>query len=449
MSRAISIRKNNNIFSIYKKAEDDPLLTWHRNRTLDKSNLSKQLVQSLLKILPLITDNEVSFNYQKSYDFIVSLNSWIEKNYSTIGSLLDKNWVEYPNSFVKDESNIEYTSNNGETFLISKMEEEPVDMKIISSAILLPSGKIPKLNLWIGKTINTYNWDPNNILPKDLVRYEFLIRALKKLAGYNFEFDLNPYQGAKLSDFINENKDKLNNLFTFFNKQPEYLGSGADGIAFKIGDGFVLKLFNTPHGHNEAIKAMERLHKSPDLAKTEANIYDAGMLGVFSSTPIYYYIIEYMIPVLNKLSDSAEDALIEILHYIKYIIENKNFLPKYSAFKKVIDNPKYSSLIKSTIEADVENILQNYFLNLTQDAINTQAYLAVSPVKSKRDVERDNIFSTVELREDWLKNLIEEIIFKYVTGRTDLHLGNLGVTSYGNFRYFDPAHEDWTSNLNL
>jgi hypothetical protein len=37
---------------------------------------------------------------------------------------------------------------------------------------------------------------------------------------------------------------------------------------------------------------------------------------------------------------------------------------------------------------------------------------------------------------------------KFLTSRGDLHLGNLGLTGYGDFRYYDPAHGSHTEHLN-
>ena len=44
---------------------------------------------------------------------------------------------------------------------------------------------------------------------------------------------------------------------------------------------------------------------------------------------------------------------------------------------------------------------------------------------------------TTNLRPSWLPSLIQEVLMKNVIGRIDLHMGNIGVTSYGEFRFFD------------
>jgi hypothetical protein len=54
-----------------------------------------------------------------------------------------------------------------------------------------------------------------------------------------------------------------------------------------------------------------------------------------------------------------------------------------------------------------------------------------------------------QLKDNWLRLYIEEIIVKYLTSRTDLHLGNLGITNSGELRYFDPSYGNWVSKLNL
>ena len=63
----------------------------------------------------------------------------------------------------------------------------------------------------------------------------------------------------------------------------------------------------------------------------------------------------------------------------------------------------------------------------------------------KSDVEK----GISNLNKTWLQSFVEEILMKYLTGRTDLHLGNLGVTSYGELRYFDPSFANWNSDINI
>jgi isocitrate dehydrogenase kinase/phosphatase len=41
------------------------------------------------------------------------------------------------------------------------------------------------------------------------------------------------------------------------------------------------------------------------------------------------------------------------------------------------------------------------------------------------------------------------MIVKFITGRTDSILGNLGVTRYGQFRFFDPDSSMYTEDFHL
>lgn len=50
-----------------------------------------------------------------------------------------------------------------------------------------------------------------------------------------------------------------------------------------------------------------------------------------------------------------------------------------------------------------------------------------------------------DLDQNWLEGFLKEIIMKFLTRRTDLHTGNLGITKHRKLRYFDPAHPDLTN----
>lgn len=70
---------------------------------------------------------------------------------------------------------------------------------------------------------------------------------------------------------------------------------------------------------------------------------------------------------------------------------------------------------------------------------------------TKEDAETVHIVETQypELNKDWLMLLTEEMIMKFITDRTDLHVGNLGITPNGKFRYFDPAYKEGLTELNV
>ena len=103
---------------------------------------------------------------------------------------------------------------------------------------------------------------------------------------------------------------------------------------------------------------------------------------------------------------------------------------KWRNLKPLVNNPEHSGEIKDKVRrgaAEMARRIRNYLGNTAFDYIE----------------------SAEDLRSDWLESLAEEFIMKYLTGRTDLHAGNIGLTQYGNFRYFDPAYSHWTSNINV
>jgi recombinational DNA repair protein RecR len=57
---------------------------------------------------------------------------------------------------------------------------------------------------------------------------------------------------------------------------------------------------------------------------------------------------------------------------------------------------------------------------------------------TKEVISYVNQVSEIELKSNWLERLVEEILFHIVFSNTDLHMGNLGLTNNGEFRYFDP-----------
>jgi len=173
------------------------------------------------------------------------------------------------------------------------------------------------------------------------------------------------------------------------------------------------------------------------MAKTEAMVYESGILGYVKNQPIYYYIMEKMDPVLNPdsgLSTQSVDAIGYIASEIAKIIKN-NFIDKINTMRKIIRKEELSQKSKDILKRNINLISRQIFSSLHKNEI-IDLY--------KETVDKDKI-----LRNNWLFFLIEEIVVKVITGRGDLHMGNIGVNSQGFLRYFDPAHELFETRINL
>lgn len=345
-------------------------------------------------------------------------SKWLEKNKSVLGHGIYDEW-----SVGSDPEGISYLGlnidDNKKIYARIYAVADFASFKQKSSAILHPVGNIPKLWIVIGtRTSGLEKLDPT------LSQDAFIVMALSTL------FEAYPGNKAfqeKAAKFIKDNILSINKIKKFFTLIPRKLGAGVDGIAFAISSTLVIKIHRSEFLFHEAQKAMKRLHAIPDLAKTEAMIYDAGIIGAFpdqgGSALVYYTIIERMKPVTD-MSRHTQSYLSRILgRFARKITSEKEAKWKYlkEKLKENISDEKTHAIIKEEVSK----------------AANEMADVV------KKELP-ESYFTVIEsqipnLRPTWIFSLAEEIIMKYLTSRTDLHIGNLGVTNYGEFRYFDPA----------
>lgn len=293
--------------------------------------------------------------------------------------------------------------------------ENNIQYDIIKHGFLKGYKGIP--NLYIFSAVNSgFTSEP---ISKTLSPFAFIEKALKNIESLNSNdlIELFP-------QFIQDNKDKLLKLMSSFSYAPKYIGGGIDGSAFDVGNNLIFKIFTESYSYYKAKEAYERLHKNPDLAKNEAMIYDVGILGNFANTTLYYYIMEKMIPV----DDTMNIYLSKIINYIGQYI--RNFQDSINQYKKLLHDPKNNDKVKNFLTTTSERIEKELYSEHSKEIYNMETYVD-------------------DLNKDWVKSLCEEILFKYITGRGDLHLGNLGLTNYGKFVYFDPSHSYWENNKDL
>lgn len=343
------------------------------------------------------------------------LESWIAKNRSLLENIKGYGWRlrnEGGNDYLVAHDHYDDDDHIVRTY-IGATAAPPQGVDVSHSGYLQGEGEIPSLWFFQGtrKEVN-----PAAQSTPELAHENWLINGLSALFGRNkdvrFLQDLN--------EFIQENKPLINKLRRHFtSSDPQVLGQGADGVALGISPNLVLKLFRTRNAYHHAMKAMDRLHKNPELAKTEAMIYDAGILGEFNNQEVYYYIIERMTP-LDRMDYIVTATIGDLIYYISdRYWENSHHWERLSS---LMDDPKNHPQLKEEIKKGGKQIAEK-----ARNAYGHKLQQVEENLKGK-------------IKSNWLETLAEEIIFKRMTNRTDLHTGNIGFTGFGDFRYFDPVY---------
>ncbi len=307
---------------------------------------------------------------------------------------------------------------DGQDMYIFSRTKPDLDMKVVSEDYLPAVGRIPPVFFTYGR-IGAGAVVPEFAASKLVSENAFLIPVGEAM------FNFTPSDEARtkmLEGFILKNKKAIDRLHSMFGNNPKLLGKGSDGVAFQINNHQVIKFLTNAYAYQEAVKAMNRIHDEPEVAKTEAMIYECGEVGKWASKTLYYVVLEKMTPVwdFNTARKPMQDL-------IKYIIAETEGIPEWMGkLKKAMAEKR-----------DVQKVMSHILLRMIW---NVENFKSVEIKKIEKEMP--------DLREDWLPSFLEEIVMKSVTNRKDLHLGNLGVTSYGDLRYFDPAYEKYQSKFN-
>jgi hypothetical protein len=372
------------------------------------------------------------------------LEHLLNGNYSpeTIENWLKKNEFKFPDSIDNVFSNnlekkrtafiqMKYKKDDA---VISKnrLGSEYDKFKIKYSALLEGVENIPTLYFYVLGNLdvpyNIKNTGAYSVVKDDpsLMFYDFILKGIKHIGANESKFEEIHYLAA--IEFLKKNKSKIDNVISMFKTLPKFLGQGSDGVAFSVGPNLIFKMFSKQFTYEAAQKAMERLHSTPEIGRTESMIYDIGILGNLiidedenndKSIPIYYYIQEKMETIapnseyrdkLQNLVDIIKPACINSIKIIKATwAKHENLLQSLSKKDKI---DYFNGIINEQVRNIVDNILETQNLD-------------------ELDVQK--------LQPDWLEKFVEEMLMKTLTNRYDLHVGNIGITNQGYLRYFDSA----------
>jgi len=346
------------------------------------------------------------------------LTDWVNKNNTVLGSLKNNNWIYHDYRSIVSE--IQDGKELYSAYILTSQtppQSLGYEFDAKNSAILIPSGQIPTLYLQIGNLIKR-----ESPLPKQLAADDWLYQGIKNVLRSRLNID-------DFAKFVATNKSTIDKIRRTFEKSvPTYLGGGQDGVAYDTGSR-ILKIFKDESAYSAARNAFNRLHTNPGLAKTEAMIYDVGVLGKYgeetddpwSGYMLYYYIIEKM-KTIESIGKKAGMPIQELLKFITKEL-GKQDKSKWRQLKRMSSNPDKSEYVRDQVRRIAENIIEGMHEARYGEII--------------KNVDR----VVPGLKEDWLELYVEEVIMKYLTDRHDLHMGNLGVTNYGELRYFDPAYK--------
>ena len=388
------------------------IASYFEKKYASEQDISKE--QALFSNLYLEANQEISEE---------TVKKWIDINQSKLPILKQFNYLSdgdltpYENMLVLDHPNRKIR-----IILSPNQEPAPLGNHILQQVVFNGVGNIPTLYLFVCnipskvEVINKLDVE----VPKEIANDRFIIVALKNIFQGGAQYlRANKEQ---IVQFIIENNPTIDNIKKWFaTSEPITLGKGIDGVAFDIGNNRVLKIFSSAAAYTKTKEAFERIKKNYNIAKTEAIIYDIGLLGSYQDINLYYYIIEKMHPVEN-LPTESNVLITKLLSEISAAI---NQLPAniHDTLNKLGGKIKYHKKHKS-INRFIKNIV-NFILQ------------KIDPVLARK------IISTSNVKPDFLKYLIEEFLVKHMTKRTDLTVGNIGINNQGYLRFFDPVYYDF------
>jgi hypothetical protein len=229
---------------------------------------------------------------------------------------------------------------------------------------------------------------------------------------------------------------------------PEYVGSGVWGVVWNIGNDRYLKVYDFSTEHEKAELTRGMVFEKTPFAESELMVHSYGAL----TKPTQKGFRHKGWKIMERLR--GEKYMIEKNDNLYYVFSNLVTMLRSDTLNNAYRDDPISEKIAEIkkfvlgnsnwdIYDEDENIIAALRIPENIESINR----AVKRTREKADHHlgiRDNkdfnekMIDAFDLNQNWMNKLIEHMHILYISGRSDSHMGNIGIRpSTGTFVFFD------------
>lgn len=236
-----------------------------------------------------------------------------------------------------------------------------------------------------------------------------------KLVKSGIAKSIDSYGRGELERFLSDNLGTLRSIVRRHGgSEPEYLGSGIEGTAWLLGDGTVLKVYLGTQERYE--DELDEIYSKNPMGKHNLMVHEQGSLVSKLGYPISWAVMESFIPLEDLLKESHTRESEMFLHIFNKI--GREFHDSFYMVDEILSDGDSEDVFHFLQETVAPDVLEDIYF-VYEDQIQ-------------------NIAETFNLADNWVENLVEQLIVKISKGKGDIHIGNVGLReSTGQLVYFD------------